>query len=148
MYKNILIPVEDQEQSYSAVGVAGMMAACQKAGVTLFHVRKPPQEVVTDIVTKDKLFSLPLMEHESRMFSRCREILSGYGIDPKVKLVESENAAAEIIKECGSGEYDVIVMGHRGRKTVKQLLLGSVTNGVLVESTCPVIMVHVPKADE
>jgi nucleotide-binding universal stress UspA family protein len=148
VYKNILIPVDDREQSYSAVGVAGMMASCEKAGITLFHVRKPPEEVVTDIVTKDKLFSLPLQAEESKMFARFREVLSGFGIEPKVKLVESENVAAEIIKECSSGDYDVIVMGHRGRKTLKQLLLGSVANGVMVEATCPVIMVHVPKAGE
>ncbi len=82
------------------------------------------------------------------MLARYREILSGFGVEPRVKLVESDNVAAEIIKECRSGAYDVIVMGHRGRKALKQLLLGSVANGVLVEATCPVIMVHVPKADE
>ncbi len=146
VYKNILIPVDDQEQSYSAVGVAGMMASCGKAGITLFHVRHPPEEVVTDIVTKDKLFSIPLQEKENRMFSRCRDILSGYGIEPQVKLIESDNVAAEIIKECRSGDHDVIIMGHRGRKTLKQLLLGSVANGVLVEASCPVIMVNVPGA--
>ena len=49
-----------------------------------------------------------------------------YGIEPVVKLMESDNVAAEILKECRSGNYDVIVMG------------------VLVESACPVIMFHVP----
>jgi nucleotide-binding universal stress UspA family protein len=111
-------------------------------------VRHPPKEVVTDIVTEDKLFALPLKEHESRMFSRCKDILSGFGVEPQVKLLESANVAAEVIKECRSGAYDVIVMGHRGRKTLKQLMLGSVANGVLVESSCPVIMVHMPKAGE
>jgi len=148
VYNNILIPIDDREQSYAAIRVAGMMASCEKAGITLFHVRHPPEEVVTDIVTEDRLFSLPLKEHEDRMFARCREILSGFGIEPRVKVVESPNVAAEIIKECRSGDYDAIVMGHRGRKTLKQLLLGSVANGVLVEATCPVIMVHVPKAGE
>ncbi len=148
VYDNILIPIDDREQSYAAIRVAGMMAACEKAGITLFHVRPPPEEVVTDIVTEDKLFALPLMERESRMFARCRDILSEFGIEPRVKLVESPNVAAEIIKECRSGAYDAIIMGHRGRKTIKQLLLGSVANGVLVEASCPVIMVHVPKPEE
>lgn len=145
MYKNILIPVDDQEQSYAAIRVAGMMAACDKARVTLFHVRKPPQEVVTDIVTENKLFALPLKEHESRMFAKCRDILMAFGVEPKVKVVESEKVAATILDECSSGAYDVIIMGHRGRKALKQLLLGSVANGVLTESPCPVILVHVPK---
>jgi nucleotide-binding universal stress UspA family protein len=145
VYKNILIPVDDQEQSYAALSVAGMMASCEKAGVTLFHVRRPPEEVVTDMFTKDKLFSLPLQEQESKMFARCRGILLTYGIEPEVKLIESKDTAAEIVRECRSGAYDAIIMGHRGRKTLHQLILGSVANGVLVEATCPVIMVHVPK---
>jgi nucleotide-binding universal stress UspA family protein len=147
VYKKILIPVDDQEQSYAAIRVAGMMASCEKAGVTLFHVRKPPMEVVTDMFTKDKLFSLPLAEQESRMFARCRDILSPFGIEPETKVVEAENVAAEILKECSTGAYDAILMGHRGRKALKQLILGSVANGVLTESSCPVIMVHVPKSD-
>ncbi len=148
MYKNILIPVDDQEQSYSAVQVAGMMAACDKAGITLFHVRKPPMEVVTDIVTKDKLFELPLMDKDRRMFEKCMGILSMFGVEPQVKLIVSENVAAEILNECRTGAYDVIVMGHRGRRALKQLMLGSVANGVLTESKCPVIMVHVPMPGE
>ena len=66
MYKNILIPVDDQEQSYAAVSVAGAMASCDKADITLLHIRKPPMEVITDIVTQDKLFSLPLIHHGTR----------------------------------------------------------------------------------
>jgi nucleotide-binding universal stress UspA family protein len=148
MYRNILIPVDDQEQSYAAVSVAGAMASCDKADITLLHVRKPPREVITDMVTKDKLFSLPLIEEERRMFGRCKDILSQFSIEPKVTLVESENTVAEILNECRSGAYDVIVMGHRGRKALKQLILGSVANGLLAESPCPVIMVHVPPAKE
>jgi len=148
VYQNILIPVDDQEQSYAAIRVAGMMAACDKAAITLFHVRKPPREVVTDIITKDKLFELPLMEHEAKMFSKCKDTLLPFGVEPKVKLVESDDVAAEILKECRTGAYDAIVMGHRGRKALKQLMLGSVANGVLTESKCPVILVHVPNPGE
>jgi len=137
--------VDDQEQSYGAVKVAGMMASCSKASVTLFHVRKPPEEVVTDMFTKDKLFELPLIEQEREMFAKCKEILAGFGIEPGVKVVEKPNAASEIIHECGSGKYDVIVIGSRGREALKQMMLGSVAMGVLVEASCPVIMVHMPK---
>jgi nucleotide-binding universal stress UspA family protein len=144
VYARILLPVEEGGQSLAAVRVGGSMASCDRASVTLFHVRKPPGEVVTDIITEDKLFELPLLEHEQKMFTHYRKILSGYGIAPEVKAVESPNVAAEILRECRSGKYDVIVMGHRGRKALKQLLLGSVANGVMAEATCPVILVHVP----
>lgn len=144
MYRNILIPVDDQEQSYAAIRVAGTMAACEKASITLLHVRRPPQGVVTDIVTEDRLFELPLREREQRMFAAGREILAGFGIEPKIRAVEAENTAAEILRECAEGAYDAIVMGHRGRRVLQQLVMGSVANGILAGSKCPVIMVHVP----
>jgi nucleotide-binding universal stress UspA family protein len=145
VYKNILVPVDDQEQSYASVRVAGMLAACNKAGITLLHVGKPPMEVVTDMVTKDKLFDLPLQDQDKRMFEQCKNILSSFDIEPKIKFVQSNNVAKEILNECRIGAYDTIVMGHRGRKALNQLILGSVANGVLTESECPVIMVNIPK---
>ena len=62
MYKSILLPVDDSEQSYSAVELAGVLSCGCGAMLTLFHVRRPPQEVVTDMVTEDKLFALPLIK--------------------------------------------------------------------------------------
>jgi nucleotide-binding universal stress UspA family protein len=148
VYKSILLPVDDSEQSYAAVELAGVLSCGCGASLTLFHVRKPPQGVVTDMVTEDKLFALPLIKKEREMFTRCKDILGQFHIDPQAKLVESEMVASEILKECKSGHYDAIIMGHRGRKALKQLLLGSVVNGVLVEAECPVIMAHMPIRDE
>lgn len=148
VYKSLLVPIEDSEQSLAAVRLAGVLSYGCGASITLFHVRNPPQTVVTDIVTPDKLFSIPLMQHERSLFTRCKEILREFDTEPRVKLVESSMIASSIIKECQSGQYDVIVMGHRGRKSVKQLLLGSVANGVLVEAGCPVIMMHMPVGPE
>ncbi len=148
VYKSILLPVDDSEQSYSAVELAGVLSCGCGAALTLFHVRRPPQEVVTDMVTEDKLFAQPLMNNEREMFARCKAILGQFHIDPKVKLVESEMVASEILKESKAGHYDAIIMGHRGRKALKQLLLGSVVNGVLVEAECPVIMAHMPICNE
>jgi nucleotide-binding universal stress UspA family protein len=148
VYKSLLVPVEDSEQSLSAVRLAGVLSYGCGASITLFHVRIPPQTVVTDIVTPDKLFAIPLMQQERALFMRCKEILREFDVEPEVKLVESGMVASSIIKECESGSYDVIVMGHRGRRSVKQLLLGSVANGVLVEARCPVIMMHMPARGE
>jgi len=147
-YRSILLPVDDSEQSYAAVELAGVLSCGCGARLTLFHVRKPPQEVVTDMFTKDKLFALPLMEKERAMFTHCKEILSQFHIDPQVKLVESDMVASEILKERKAGHYDAIIMGNRGRKALKQLLLGSVANGVLVEAECPIIMAHMPARKE
>nr|WP_255668426.1 universal stress protein [Methanocella sp. CWC-04] len=143
-----MVPVDGSEQSFGAINVAGVIASSCNARVTLFHVRKPPESVVTDIITEDKLFSLPLIEKESEMFERCMEMLGKFNIKPSMKVVESDDIAGQIIYEYNSANYDAIIIGHRGRTMLKQLVLGSVANAVLVEAQCPVIMVHVPRKQD
>jgi nucleotide-binding universal stress UspA family protein len=143
----MLVPVDDTEQSYGAVNVAGLLAAASGATVTLFHVRKPEGEVVTDIVTKDPLMQQGELRRQQEIFRRCEEILSAHDVKAATLSKVDANIAESIIKECGTGKYDVIVMGHRGRSQFRQLMLGSVANGVLVEARCPTIMVHIPRSE-
>lgn len=145
MYKKILVPVDGSKQSYNAVHLAGLVGAASGASLTLVHVRKPVPEVITDMVTRDKLMELPQKREEEAIFECCGEILGGYGVKAGSKSIVSENVAESIVKECRSGAYDAIVIGHRGRRELKQLLLGSVANGVMVEAPCTTIMVHAPE---
>ena len=144
MYKKILIPVDDSEQSYSAVRTAGLIGVAVGASLTLLHVRRPAPEVITDMVTRDRLLELPEIEREEALFRRCGEILGEYGVKADTRSVVSENVAESIIGECRTGNYDAIVMGHRGRRQLKRLLMGSVAHGVLMEAPCTTIMVHQP----
>lgn len=144
MYKKILVPVDETKQSYSAVSLAGLIGAATGASLTLFHVRKPSPEVVTDMVTQDRLLELPGIEKERRIFEHCNKILQDSGVVGDNRSMESGNVAEAIVRECQTGHYDAIVMGHRGRKHLKQLLMGSIAHGVLAESQCATIMLHVP----
>lgn len=144
MYKKILVPVDETEQSYSAVSLAGLIGAACGTALTLFHVRKHQPEVITDMVTRDRLLELPEIRKEEAIFRRCDQLLGECGLKADKKSVESDNVAECILNECRSGGYDAIVMGHRGRRRLKMLLMGSVAHGVLVEARCTTIMVHVP----
>lgn len=144
MYKKILVPVDETEQSYSAVSLAGLIGAACGATLTLFHVRKHQPAVITDMVTRDRLLELPEIRKEEAIFRRCDQMLGECGVKADRKSVESDNVAECIVNECRSGGYDAIVMGHRGHRRLKMLLMGSVANGVLVETRCTTIMVHVP----
>jgi nucleotide-binding universal stress UspA family protein len=55
--------------------------------------------------------------------------------------------ARELLKAARDGDYDVIVMGSRGRGRVSAALLGSVSNHVMHDSEVPVIVIHKPGAD-
>lgn len=54
---------------------------------------------------------------------------------------QNENPGAEITKYAKNNEIDLIVMGSRGLGNVKKLFLGSVSNNVVQNATCPVYIV-------
>lgn len=61
------------------------------------------------------------------------------------KLVKSGSAARAILNELKSGDYDLVVVGSRGRGEISSLVLGSVSQHVLQESPVPVLVIHAAK---
>jgi nucleotide-binding universal stress UspA family protein len=61
----------------------------------------------------------------------------------KVKsLLKEGHTVQEILRAVQEGDYSLIVMGRRGISKIKELLLGSVTDGVVRHVYCPVLVVR------
>jgi len=56
------------------------------------------------------------------------------------KLVEGR-PSNKIVETAKEGNCDIIVMGSRGLGTIKEFFLGSVSDRVADEATCPVLIV-------
>lgn len=57
-------------------------------------------------------------------------------------MIVYERLAEAILKESGEGNYDLIIIGSRGRGNVKPLIMGSLSREVLCKSIIPVLIVH------
>lgn len=57
------------------------------------------------------------------------------------KVVVAGEPYDEILKAANKSEYDYIVMGRRGFSKIARFFIGSVTQRVISESPCPVIVV-------
>lgn len=63
---------------------------------------------------------------------------------PKVqveKVVVEGHAVKEIVRVANEGKFDLIVIGARGISHVKEMLLGSVTDGVIHHAQCAVLVI-------
>ena len=74
-------------------------------------------------------------------FEVPRKVLRSAGIEPTVLLREGD-PASEIVAAARDGEYDLIVVGHRGISAIKALVIGSVSQGVVAHTPCSVLVVR------
>ncbi|MDP3244172.1 MAG: universal stress protein [bacterium] len=76
----------------------------------------------------------------TKVVNRAKDILERYGIEVKTKLREREYAAEEILKEEREVDYDLIVMGYRGRKYRTKIQAGSQSLEVAKNSQTSVLI--------
>jgi nucleotide-binding universal stress UspA family protein len=64
------------------------------------------------------------------------------------KLIKVGNPHYEIIETANNGDYDLIVMGHRGLNPIKRFLVGSVAKRVIEDADCSIMIVKLSKEDK
>jgi len=57
-------------------------------------------------------------------------------------LLLEGHAVEEILKTARQGDFDLVVNGARGMSRIKELLMGSVSDGVTKHAPCPVLLVR------
>ncbi|WP_394661148.1 universal stress protein, partial [uncultured Acinetobacter sp.] len=65
-----------------------------------------------------------------------------FGIDANTVIIEGQDVHKEIIKASEEHAVDLIVIGSHGRTGIRKLVLGSVTQKLLGETSLPVLVVH------
>ena len=67
---------------------------------------------------------------------------------PVSTVLTTEPIQTALIHQITDGHHDLVVMGSRGRGTVRSALLGSVSHYVLHHSPVPVLIVHANESTE
>ncbi|MCC7130913.1 MAG: universal stress protein [Anaerolineae bacterium UTCFX2] len=139
MFNNILLAVDGSEHSMRAAKLAGDMA--RKFGSTVLVV------VCYDPIPS-YLGEPNLQEALNERLKQTAEIiapaLAAVGEIPgelKKDILEGPPAEA-ILSVIQARTIDLIVMGTRGRSQLTGLLLGSVSQKVVMYATCPVMLVR------
>jgi len=138
LFEKILVPLDGSEHSLKALKIAVQIAKKFNGKITLIHV-----------YSIGGLASYPTPVHE--FIEAIRKVsadILGDG-EKKVKaegvqvetLLKEGHAVEEIIKTCREGRFDLVVMGARGLSKIKEMLLGSVSDGVTRHAYCPVLVV-------
>ncbi|CAG0995777.1 Putative universal stress protein [Methylophilaceae bacterium] len=141
-YRRVLVPVDFSPSSASTVEAAIKIAP--QAEIVLLHVFEIPFENklcfagVSDAELTDyRASGRQQAERDMAAFIRS---LPDLGVQPSMRL-EYGYAPEIIIEQAGQLACDLIVMGRYGQSGVGQLLLGSVTEYVVMECGCDIMVV-------
>ncbi len=131
--KSILVATDGSVNSNKALMEARELAECMCAKVTIINIASIPLPL--DISLQNHI----IIEQEAKMRNNEKSLDL---LEEAVKLFEdftgevcilsrSGDAGEEIIEEAEKGDYDLIIMGSRGRGIFSRTILGSVSNKVL-----------------
>ena len=155
MITKILVGVDGSENSEKALDKALEIAGKFSASVLILNVFQPPPELEYNL----NMFQQPqgagqpqaLMGYQSiiKEFRKVHEAVLSSAIERATKLyptlkITSElkegEASSQIVETAENGEFDLIVIGHRGDSKIKELFLGSTSERIAHRAKCAVII--------
>ena len=147
MFRRLLVAFDGSPHAQQALTEAIDMAQTNRGTLTVISVAPEPSvwamsgyDVPIDVDRVSKEFE---REYQSMLDAAVSRIPADL---PVTKILKQGAAGREIAGEANAGDYDLVVMGSRGRGELRSLLLGSVSHRVLQASRVPVLVVHVSEA--
>ncbi len=140
--KTILVPVDFSDCAANVTETAASIARAFSARIILLHVAAPEPEfvgyepgpqTVRDTVARELVEEHKLIHEMDRRLEASKLqvtslVIQGYPVE-------------KILDEAAKFNADLIVMGSHGHGALRNLLVGSVTEGVMRKSKCPVLVV-------
>jgi len=137
-FRKILCPVDFDDNSMNALDLAAKLARQNDSTMLLLHV-------VSIIVAPARVTGyLDLYKsQEETARAKLLEIARKRLVGLKYELLTAEGDPADIILRTQSrAGADLVLMASHGRRGISRMLLGSVAENVLRQSTCPVLTVR------
>lgn len=139
MFRNILVAVDGSPQTAEVVREAADLAGVEGAELTVLTVCVVPWVGEADPRTLCRVFA----DQEEEARAILDEALAL--VPPTVRVrgaVGWGQAARSILDQVAEAGHDLVVMGSRGRGTVRSMVLGSTGHAVLDHSPVPVLIVR------
>ncbi len=139
MFKKILVPIDGSEHSERALEAAVQIAKKFNSKLTLLTVYS-----VTEVAAPSPEFSVMAIgaarDSGEKILAKAEQKVRSETIEVETELAAG-TAVDKIVNKSKEGKFDLIVMGARGLSTLKKIFIGSVSEGVIKNAPCPVLIV-------
>lgn len=140
--KSILVPVDFSKATDRILEVTTNMAKAVDARVTIMNVA-PREPDIFGRQLRRKVIEEPVPEDVRQRYDdlmACAKRLEDAGVTVKPLLVRGDRVPA-VMREVANENADLIIMGSHGRGGLYKRIVGSVSEGIMREADCPVLII-------
>src|SRR3989338_6360458 len=135
--EKILAPIDGSANSLRGLQSAITFAKQFDSEITGLYVVNVPAaaaiRVSPEMRKKEIRYAESIIDEATKMAAK-----NGITFKPKI---ETGNPGEKIVKVANAGNFDLVVIGSRGRGSAKEMFLGSTSNHVLHKAKSPVVVV-------
>ena len=144
--KTILVPIDFSDVTPKVVETARQFAAAFQSRLFLLSVAEPEPDFVGFEAGPPTVRAVVARDYklERQRLDKIKTKLLAGGCEVNAMHIQGP-IAEKILHEAAAQSADLIVMGSHGHGAFYDLLVGSVTNGVIKEARCPVVVVPAAK---
>jgi nucleotide-binding universal stress UspA family protein len=142
MFHRLLVAFDGSSHAHLALNHAIELARTNSAKLTVMTAAPEPSDWAPGYVTP--AYPDDIAQQIERSYLSMLDAAADDMPDdvPVTKVVGRGAPGPAIVDEASGDDYDLIVMGSRGRGELRSLLLGSVSHRVLQSSPVPVLVVR------
>lgn len=134
----IIVPLDGSKNSIRGLETAITLARSCDATITgIYSIYAPPHSEFRGVGSVEKSLNV----HVKKFMEEAKVLAAKNGIVFNEKISRGEIGYNIIKLAHGKGNFDMIVMGSRGRSSTKEMFFGSVSNYVIHTSKIPVVIV-------
>jgi nucleotide-binding universal stress UspA family protein len=134
----ILVPLDGSKNSIKGLETAITLARSCGAIITgIYSIYAPPHSEFRGVGSVEKALNVQV----KKFMEEAKVLAAKNGIVFNEKIIRGEIGYNIIKFAHGKNNFDMIVIGSRGRSSTKEMFFGSVSNYVIHTSKIPVVVV-------
>lgn len=137
-YKSILVPFDGSDFSKMSLGRACGVAKAYNAEITVLYVI-PRYEEMVEFFKSDTIKN-SLFEESRKIMDAANRIAAQYKT-PITTTIQEGHSADKIIEIANTLKNDLIIMGSHGWRGFDKAVMGSTTERVIMNASCPILIV-------
>lgn len=142
MFENVLLPTDFSPDSQRVLAMVRDIPGVKK--VTLLHVVDATRPSIRGWEHGPKIENAKILLEENRQMLEKSGIAADVIVDAIVDTITQGDVTRTIVETAEAREASLIAMGARGRNAIREILIGSVSAGVVRHSQTPVLLMRFP----